>query len=76
MQFFVKTLSGKTITIEAEYDNSIKIFKQYIEDKIGMSSLEQRLIWMGKELENERTISDYNIEKETTIYLSQRLRGC
>ncbi len=70
MPIYVKTLSGDTYTLEVEPNDSINSVKDQVEEQTGVMSEKQNLIYAGKQLENGKTLSDYNIQRESTLHLT------
>uniref|UniRef100_A0A2M4AZT8 Putative ubiquitin n=1 Tax=Anopheles triannulatus TaxID=58253 RepID=A0A2M4AZT8_9DIPT len=75
MQIFVKTLTGKTITLDVVPTETVLDIKSKIEEREGIDPDQQRIIFAGKQLENGRIISDYNIQHGSTMHLVLRLKG-
>jgi hypothetical protein len=76
MRTFVKTLTGKTITVFTSSNISIFIVKQLVLEREGIPENQQRLIFAGKQLEDDSTLADYNIQPDSTLLLILRMRGC
>jgi hypothetical protein len=75
MQLFVKTLDGKTLTVDAEEEDTIEDIKNRIMEKEGVPTDQQRLIFGGKQLEGQKTLADYDVQEDSTFHMVLRLRG-
>jgi ubiquitin len=75
MQIFVRTITGKNLTLEVDPTDSVKALKEKIQEKEAIPESQQRLIFAGKQLADERTMADYNVQNSAQISLMLRLVG-
>lgn len=74
-QIFVKSITGQTRTIEVQNTDTVRSIKEKISEKEGVSADQQRLIFAGKNLEDDKQVQDYNLGKDSTIHLVLRVQG-
>ena len=74
-QIFVRTLQGKTITVDVDGSDTVKAVKRKIQDKENLPANEQRLIYAGKQLDDTRMLSEYDVKNNATLHLLLRLKG-
>ena len=74
-QIFIKTLTGKSLTLVVRKEDSIKELKEKIQVKQGIPANQQRIVYAEKQLQDDKTLSDYDISKDATLHLVLRLRG-
>lgn len=74
-QLFIKSISGKTRTVNVTTNTTVADLKRQIQEKEGINPEEQRMIWAGKNLEDTKTMADYNLVSNSTIHLVLRVRG-
>jgi len=74
MQITIKTLTGKSVYLDVEPSHTIAEVKSKIQESEGIPAEHQRLIFSGKQLDDDKTLSDYGVEHQNTLHLVLRLR--